>query len=134
MIYTPAGSQGDLPGSISQVQLGRTMTQTGYVKNSIPKSIDFRGKQAQQSPIPFAGGLMAVVNTAITACSGTSPGNGSVDIYYLDGTGLNTALQDPNQKNVNTINWYTNSGTINTNTHVAVIQCGNFLLLLGADC
>ncbi len=138
-LWFPKGTQGDLTGFQTQSQISRGSKATERVHVAIPHSIDPRGKQAQQSPIPFPGAIMAVTNTAISACSGSgntrTPGTGTVDLFYMDGPDATTASKNADTTNQGIVNWYVNNGnSINAGINCTVIQSGQFLLMLGADC
>ncbi len=138
-IWWPGGTQGDIPGAQSQAQVLRSTRATKRVDQSIPHSIDPRGKQGQQNPIPFPGGLMAVTNSAITACSGSgntrTPGTGTVDLFYVDSPDATTASRSADTSNQACINWYVNNGnSINAGINCVVILSGYNLLMVGADC
>ncbi len=138
-IWFPGGTQGDIPGAQSQSQVLRTTRAQKRVDQSIPHSIDPRGKQAQQSPIPFPGAIMAVTNSAISACEGNgnsrTPGTGTVDLFYMSGPDATTASKDADTTNQAVVNWYVNNGnSINAGINCVVILSGYNLLMLGADC
>ncbi len=136
--YFPRGTQGDIPGSQTQAQLLEARRQLRYVQQSIPRTNTYQGQAGMFIPCPFPGVYMAIVNSALTACTVNgntlTPGTGTCDIYYMDDTNSNTAKLDPDRKNIPLLNWYVNSGNTNSNTHITVCQSGNVLVLLGADC
>ncbi len=134
MIYFPKGSQTDIPSTQTQGELIHANKQAGYVHRSIPKWIDPRGKQGKFNPMQFPGAIMAVVNSAISNCSGTTPGTGTADYYFMDGPDATAATADGDNVNVPVINWLVNTNTINAGHHIIVIQCGQFALLLTGDC
>jgi len=139
-ILFPRGSQGDIPAGQTQAQLLEARKYTRHVREAIPRSNGVYGQAGQFVAPPFPGVFMAKVNQAITACNTNSnansitPGTGTCDIYYMEDPTSVNATADPDRTNTAVINWYNNSGTINTNTHITVCQSGNFLVLLGADC
>lgn len=135
--YYPHNAQTDIPSTQTQGELIRSNEQTKYVQHSIPRSIDPRGKGQYHAPTPFAGALMAIVNTAISAVNGALPGNGTVDIYHMPGLDSNVnAEPDPKQMNQPALLWnnYTNTNTINSGAHVVVAQCSQFFLVMSGDC
>lgn len=143
-IYFPSGAQGDLPGSQTQGQVNRARRETDYVHRSVPKNPDTRGRGQYYYPPMVGLATPAVVNSPINACNGTTPGNGTVDVYALsfntNSNSYESALVSSNQ---DCVSWYHNNAAANANTnttainsgvHVTVITCGAFYLLLGADC
>jgi hypothetical protein len=138
-IWFPHGTQGDLAAEQTEAELSRAQRQTERLERSFPHSIDPRGKGINPNPIPFPGAQVAVVNSAIGPCTVNgntrTPGTGTVDLYYMDGPDATSATADPDNANYPVISWYKNNGAnINAGIHVTVIQCGQFALLLGADC
>lgn len=138
-IYFPRGAQGDLPAQETTHQAAHRKRQTDYVHRSVPRSIDPRGKEGAYNPIPFPGAIMARTTSALNAATvnGNSivPGTGTADLYFMESIDSTEATKDPDRTNSEVLNWYVNNGnSIATNTQITVIQSGQFLLFLGADC
>ncbi len=141
-IFFPNGTQIDIPAQQTQGHLLKTSRAATRVQQSIPHSIDPRGKQGAYNPIPFPGVILARTNSSITPCSGNANSNtgnfgtGTVDLFYVgDDPISNAASRDNSTTNVSVINWYVNNGNgINAGINCLVIQCGQNLVLVGADC
>ncbi len=141
-IFFPNGTQIDIPAQQTQGHLLKTARAAQRVQQSIPHSIDPRGKQGAYNPPPFPGVIMARTNSSISPCNGSSgsntatPGTGTVDLFYMgDDPSSGSALRDNSTTNVAIVNWYVNNGNgINAGINCLVVQCGQNLVLLGADC
>lgn len=108
--------------------------QTRRVQVGIPISGDPRPSARRTNP-PFGVGLIpAIVTQAIGPCSGTTPGTGKVQLYYLDKPDDTSATADQDNNNVPVLNWYTGSGTIGVGKHVQVYQWANATWLATWDC
>lgn len=75
------------------------------------------------------GTVRAIVTTAITACSGTTPGTGAADIWrrQVDGTMAMT-------ENVPVANWSQTSGTVAIGLHVLICWCDAEWEFVVRDC
>jgi hypothetical protein len=131
----PADTQLDLPASLTQRELIRIIRQVIRTEQSIP----ITGSALPRSvPLwtPQAGLVFpAIVSGAITPCSNSAYGSGNVAIYYSDLPEDTNAAGDLDNQSVPCLNWYKNSGTLNSNTRVmCAMGWGGRVWLLGADC
>jgi len=88
--------------------------------------------QARTPPAraPIGSGLgYAIVNTGgVSACSGTTPGTGSVSLW----TNNNGAMEDSG-KDIDVISWFT-SASVASGKHAIIFSDGYNYSLLSADC
>ena len=90
------------------------------VQTSIPWYGDPRGKGTLDFQQAMPGLIPAVVLTSISQGSGTTPGTGTVQLYYLaDGSSAATPNPDDGAS-VTVYNWYTTSGAIAASKHCFV--------------
>lgn len=108
--------------------------QTRRVQIGIPISGDPRPSAGRSSPPFGVGAIPAIVTTAITQGSGTTPGSGAVQLYYLATPDATSATADPDSTETPVLNWYTTSGTIAVGKHVWVVLWSNAYWFLGGDC
>ena len=108
------------------------------------------GRGQQQQSVPMMPFIKAVVTTAITAATSAvntntntaviTYGSGAVQYYYTtnspDGTSARADFDSDGNGSatVPVLNWYTNSGTINTNTCVWVVPVDSAIWLIAPDC
>ncbi len=108
--------------------------QTRRVKIALPISGDPRPYSGRSTP-PYGIGLIpAIVTTAITACSGTTPGTGNAQLYYRATPDATSATADADNASVTVLNWYTSSGTIAVGKHINVYWWSNAYWFANGDC
>ncbi len=108
--------------------------QARRVQVGIPISGDPRPFAGRSNPPVGSLVIPAIVTQAITACSGTTPGTGQAQLYYLDTPDATMATADADNTNVPVLNWYTSSGTIAVGKHCWLAAWSNAYWYLGGDC
>lgn len=116
-------------GPIAARQIAETVRRVGCDVQSVD------GRQSRRPIISGAsfGVVDAIVTTQITACSTLTYGTGAADIYIDNESGV--AIEDTAYPNAVTVyNWFKNSGTIPTTTHIKIHMRNGKWFLLSADC
>lgn len=111
---------GDMPAKITRSQYRQVEQQARRVKTSIPISGDPRGQGPLGRPPVGIGLIPAVVISDIAQGSGTTPGPGTAQLYYLAADGDTTATADADNAAVTVLNWFTNTGSIVAGKHIQV--------------
>lgn len=130
-MYRPDQSQGTHAVGISRELLQEIAAEVLRVQRSMPHYGDPTGFGGVDFQTPMPALIPAVVLSSISQCSGTTPGTGTAQLYYLaDGSTAATANPDDGAS-VTIYNWYTTSGTIAAGKHCFVgVFSGVYWLML----
>jgi hypothetical protein len=130
-VYRPDQSQGTHGVQISKELLREIAAEVLRVQRSLPHYGDPTGFGGADFVAAMPALIPAVVLTSISQGSGTTPGTGTVQLYYLP-DGATAASANPDDgASVTAYNWYTTSGTVAAGKHCFVgVFSGVYWLML----